>query len=298
MDEQSQGEMLLKRAFSEIECVIADPLRFKLQLGIGEDAYTSLRTKKHLFRLWDTASWAGTGAAVAASKTVATTFFAPTGLAALFGFGAAVTPVGWVLLAAATSAGAFYGVTRLFGGYEESRVDKIPKFINTPIDVLGASLFDLMAGLAVRVAQIDGEIDQREIGAIADYFVGDWGFDPTYVESAFAVVRADIPKASIKDMARALASFQAQNPDCNNLAMQAALVDFLRETALADGAIDEREDLAIDAIVLAMREVRAGRLRLVRSAVGNVLKASMSLPVAIRARVRGIVSQRIFRRST
>lgn len=298
MDEQSQGEILLKQAFSEIECVIADPLRFKLQLGIGEDAYTSLRTKKHLIRLWDTASWAGTGAAVAASKTIASTFFAPTGLAALFGFGTAVTPVGWVLFAAATSAGAFYGVTRLFGGYEESRVDKIPKFINTPIDVLGASLFDLMAGLAVRVAQIDGEIDRREIGAITDYFVGEWGFDPTYVESALAVVRTDIPKASVKDMARALASFQAQNPDCNNLAMQAALVDFLREIAMADGVIDEREDLAIDAIVHAMMEMRARRLRLVRSAVGNVLKASISLPKVIRGRVREIVSQRIFRNST
>jgi uncharacterized tellurite resistance protein B-like protein len=295
MDEQSQVEMLLKREFSEIECVIADPLRFKLQLGIGEDAYISLRAKKHLFRLWDTASWAGTGAAVAASKTVATTFFAPTGLAALFGFGAAVTPVGWVLLAAATSAGAFYGVTRLFGGYEESRVDKIPKFINTPIDVLGASLFDLMAGLAVRVAQIDGEIDQREIGAITDYFVGDWGFDPTYVESALAVVRTDIPKASIKDMARALASFQAQNPDCNNLAMQAALVDFLREIATADGVIDEREDLAIDAIAHAMKGMPADRLRSIRGAIGNVLKGSIALPKTMIGQGREIDVSRMFR---
>lgn len=298
MDEQSQGEILLKQAFSEIECVIADPLRFKLQLGIGEDAYTSLRTTKYLYRVWDTASWAGTGAAVAASKTVATTFFAPTGLAALFGFGTAVTPVGWVLFAAATSAGAFYGVTRLFGGYEESRVDKIPKFINTPIDVLGASLFDLMAGLAVRVAQIDGEIDQREIGAITDYFVGEWGFDPTYVESALAVVRTDIPKASVKDMARALASFQAQNPDCNNLAMQAALVDFLREIAMADGVIDEREDLAIDAIAYSMRGMPASRLSLVRSTVGKAFKVSGAATEATTGWVRGIDIRRVFRRRT
>ncbi|KTE10785.1 TerB family tellurite resistance protein [Sphingopyxis sp. H115] len=298
MDEQSQGEMLLKQAFSEIECVIADPLRFKLQLGIGEDAYTSLRTTKYLYRVWDTASWAGTGAAVAASKTVATTFFAPTGLAALFGFGAAVTPVGWVLFAAATSAGAFYGVTRLFGGYEESRVDKIPKFINTPIDVLGASLFDLMAGLAVRVAQIDGEIDKREIGAITDYFVGEWGFHPAYVESALAVVRTDIPKASVKDMARSLASFQAQNPDCNNLAMQAALVDFLREIAMADGVIDEREDLAIDAIAHSMKAMPFSRLRLKKWALTNVSKAAGAVTEVVKGRVRKIDIRGVFRRAT
>lgn len=162
MLESRQDSSILRAGFSEIDRVVADPLRFKLKLGIGEDAYASLRIKKNLTNLWDLVGWGGTGATVAASPMVASAFFVPKGFIALLGFGTAVTPVGWVVAAAVTSAGAYYGVTRLFGGYEGSRVDKIPKFINTPLDVLGAALFDLMGGLAIRVAYIDGRIDERE----------------------------------------------------------------------------------------------------------------------------------------
>lgn len=258
MTDASKRDVALIDSFSDVRSVVADPLRFKMRLGIGEDAYASLRAKKHLANFVDIGGWGATGAGVAASKTVATTFFAPTGLMAMLGLGTAVTPVGWVVGAAVTSAGAYYGVTRLFGRYNGSRVDTIPRFINTPIDVLGAALFDLMGGLAVRVANIDGHIDERELKAISDHFVRDWGLDNEYVTSAMHVLQANISRATIKDMARELAKFQVENPDCNDAEMQLVLVEFLREVALADGAIDEREELAIDAIAAAMRNATPG----------------------------------------
>lgn len=259
MPERPHDSLILQTGFSEVDRVVADPLRFKLKLGIGEDAYTSLRIKKNLTNLWDLVGWGGTGATLAASPMVASAFFVPKGFMALLGFGTAVTPIGWVVAAAVTSAGAYYGVTRLFGGYEGSRVDKIPKFINTPLDVLGAALFDLMGGLAIRVAKIDGQVDERETQAIVDYFVGEWGFDSAYVDQALAVLRANISMASIKDLSRNLAKFQADNPDCNDAAMQAELVQFLREIAIADGVLDEREGMAIEAIGLAMSSAAADR---------------------------------------
>jgi hypothetical protein len=106
MPDVSREDAHLLASFGEVERVVADPVRFKLRLRVGEDAYASLRLKKNVFRLWDLVSWGGTKAAAASSKIVATTFFAPSGLAALLGFGTAVTPVGWVIAAALGSAGA------------------------------------------------------------------------------------------------------------------------------------------------------------------------------------------------
>jgi hypothetical protein len=56
-----------------VEKVIQDPLRFKLKLDIGEDAYTSLKLKKHLIDSVDAATGATTGVAVAQSSLVAST---------------------------------------------------------------------------------------------------------------------------------------------------------------------------------------------------------------------------------
>jgi hypothetical protein len=260
MREGSATDLTLKEGFATIDRVVADPVRFKLRLGIGEDAYASLRLKNNVLKVWDIGSWGGTGAAVASSKVVASTFFAPTGFMALIGLGTAATPVGWVVAAAVTSAGAYYGVTRLFGRYAGSRVDTIPKFINTPIGVLGAALLDLMGGLAIRVAAIDGDIDDREIEIIVDHFVADWGMDRDYVEQALAVFQANIAKTTIKDLAGELARFQIANPDCNAAAMSATLTAFLRDIAMADERIDEREDLAIDAIATVLAQSVPGTM--------------------------------------
>tara|TARA_B100000678_G_scaffold289625_1_gene300611 strand:- start:470 stop:1393 length:924 start_codon:yes stop_codon:yes gene_type:complete len=260
MCEGDASDLTLRERFASVDRVVADPVRFKLRLGIGEEAYASLRLKNNVLKVWDIGSWGGTGAAVASSKVVASTFFAPTGFMALIGLGTAATPIGWVVAAAVTSAGAYYGVTRLFGRYAGSRVDTIPKFINTPIDVLGAALLDLMGGLAIRVAAIDGEIDDREIETIVDHFVADWGMDRDYVEQALSVFQANIAKATIKELAGELARFMAVNPDCNATAMSASLTAFLRDIAMADGRIDEREDLAIDAIAGVMAQSEQGMI--------------------------------------
>lgn len=246
------------QAFDVVDRVIADPLRFKLRLGIGEDAYASLKMQKTLQKLWDVGGVAATGAGVAATPIVASTFFASTatgGFLSMIGLGtAAATPLGWIVAAGLASGGAYYGVTRLFRSYSGSLVDTIPKFINTPIDLLGATLFDLLGALAVRLAMIDGDFSEAERAVIVRHFVTDWGFDPSYVDRALTVIIAGADQQRLKNIARALANFQTVNPDCNPSATRAALLSFLREVGEADGLLDEREELAIDAIDTILRE--------------------------------------------
>jgi uncharacterized tellurite resistance protein B-like protein len=241
--------------------VIADPLRFKLRLGIGEDAYLSLKLKKGLQELWDAAGMAATAGAVAASPAVATTFFASTatgGLLSLVGLGtAAATPIGWVAGAALLSGGAFYGVTRLYTRYAGDRVHMIPKFINSPIDVIAVTLFDLLGSLALRVASIDGDYSEPEDEHIRRYFVAEWGYDAAYVDGALAILADGLGQQSIKEVARTIAKFQSESPDCNPKAMRVEIVSFLRAIATVDGRLDEREDHAIDTVDSILAEATA-----------------------------------------
>ena len=84
--------------FDTVEQVVIDTLRFKRKLAIGEDAYASLRISKRLQQLWDVGGVAASGAGLAASPTIAGTFFASSGWMASIGLGAsATTPIGWII---------------------------------------------------------------------------------------------------------------------------------------------------------------------------------------------------------
>ncbi len=230
--------------------VVADPIKLKSKLKIGDKAFSSLRLAKNLQAIWDVRGASMAGAAAAASPTVATTFFGSTGgLLSTFGLGAtAATPVGWVLAAAVVSGGAYYGAMRVFSSYSESRVEVIPKFISTPIDLLGATLFDMIAGIGLKVAEFAGDIEESERAAIISYFSEEWGIAEDYSTRALQIIEGQIRETTLKDMVRNLVEFQATNPDCNPIGMKNDILSFLEEVAHADGDLDERETLAIEIV--------------------------------------------------
>ena len=164
------GNENTKEWFQDIETVVSEPRFFKAKLAIGEDAYTSLRLKKSVVEAWTTLGTAGTAVGVAQSSMVASALFAPTGWLAAIGIGTAVTPIGWVIAAGVITGGTWLGVTRYLKSTSISRVTVIPDFINTPMDVLALGLFDLMAPLALKIADIDGEIHKNERAIIESYF--------------------------------------------------------------------------------------------------------------------------------
>lgn len=234
----------LRSSFDDVEQVVADSLRFKRKLAIGGDAYKSIRFAKNLQQLWDVGGVAVTSGGFAASTTVAATFFKSAGI---LGFlTTAATPIGWIIAAAVGSGSAYYGVTRLFRRFGQDRVETIPKFINTPIDLLGASLMDLLGALAIKVAGIDGNVDQSEVQVIQEYFVSEWGYDPLYTEKALTVLLENSEQSRIADMIETFASFVHSNPDCNSDAIHKELLSLVAQVAEADGKLDEREQLAID----------------------------------------------------
>ena len=175
---------------------------------------------------------------------------------AWLGLATAATPIGWVVAAAAVCGTAYYGASRYFAEGESEFVDQIPKYINTPIDLLGFSLFGLIGGLSVRVVESKGCLDPHSRKVIMDHFCKDWGYDPAFVERALALLEAEREAGSITATAQALAGFQASNPDCNASAMQKELLSFLRDVVEADGVITASEQAALDEIAIAFETQR------------------------------------------
>ena len=231
--------------FQGIDAIVAEPLKFKVKLAIGEDAYTSLRVKNAVVQVWDVAGVATTAAVVAKSSVVASTFFAPTGLLAAIGIGAAVTPIGWVVAAGVVSGGAWFGITRHLKKASASKVIVVPNFINTPLDVLALGLFDLMVPLALRVADSDGRIEVARRQQIDDYFVGEWGYDVSFVDAGIQHIEASLGELSVRDLAQTMAEFASQHRDCNFKMMSQEILDFLRHIVTLDGGIEPRDEQAI-----------------------------------------------------
>ncbi len=247
--------------FQGIETIVAEPLKFKIKLAIGEDAYTSLKVKNTVVQVWDVAGVATTAAVVAKSSVVATTFFAPSGLLAAIGIGTAVTPIGWVVAAGVLSGGAWFGITRHLKKASASKVTVVPKFINTPLDVLALGLFDLMVPLALRVAAVDGRIEAVRRQHIDDYFVGEWGYDAHFVDAGIGHIEASLDELSVVDQAQTMAEFASQNRDCNFAVMSQEILDFLRQIVALDGDVDPRDEKAIAEIEDIFRSANRFSLR-------------------------------------
>lgn len=223
------------------ENVLANPLAFKANLAIGEDAYTSLKYGKGLQGLWDSLGIGATAAGIAKTSTVAALIGSKTGWFAAIGIGAYTTPLHLVALAAVGSTAAYVGVMRLVRNYSSQRVDVIPKFINTPLDVLAVSLFDLLAPLALKVACADGAKSSSEHELIIEYLARDWGYSRDYVEQSLETIEGQISNLGVEQLLTPITDFIRENPDCNQAEIAKGIVEFLKEIVEVDGIITEDE---------------------------------------------------------
>lgn len=231
--------------FSElgIDAPLSHPVCFKKALHIGEDAYRSLAIKRRSLKLLGPLGAAGAGAAVASSPLVATTFFSGggivSGILGLFGIATAATPIGWVIATAALSGTAWAGISRMLDDASAKRMDQVPKYINTPLDLLAISIFDLICPLAVKLAAVNGEIHERERAEISQYFVGTWGYNEEFVKAAVEMVSEC--KFTFDDLVSNLVEFTRSNPDCDAQAILQSVFVFLNEVAEASNGIGESE---------------------------------------------------------
>ena len=225
------------------EEIIADDLKFRHKLGVGEDAYGTLKLAS---RLSPVAAGAA-GAAAASSPIVASAFFGGTAasVAGWMGLGlAATTPVGWVIAAGVATGGAYMGMRKI----RKKMIEEVPRQTNAPLDVLATSVVGFLMPVAFRLALADGNVDDGERRKIKDYFVNEWGYSESFSDRKIGEFQNEPDLASLDELFSALEEFKKHDKDCNFDQIFRELLNFLDELANSDGEFHHGERATIDEV--------------------------------------------------
>ena len=255
------------------EVIVAEPLKFKAKLGIGERAYTSLRARENMSTFSEALGVGTAAASVAGSTTVAGTFFASTGFLSTIGLGAAAaTPIGWVIAAGVISGGAYMGVSRLLEKRKDNGLIVIPKYINTPLDVIAVALIEIMLPVSLKIAKADGIIQDSELKTINAHFSDEWGYSSGFVNRLINEYQNQTDNVSYSALAKSLGTYCSESKDCDKQAIMTGFIEHLREIIESDGKIhpQEREQLDYLTSLLINQSEKTGG----RSVVTGALKTA------------------------
>jgi hypothetical protein len=260
----------------ESEVLVQEPLKFKAMLGIGERAYGLLRTREHMATFSEAIGVGTTASTVAASGAVAGTFFASSGFMAgtlsAIGLGAtAVTPIGWVIAAGVISGGAYAGVSHLLEKSKATGLVVVPKYINTPLDVIAAALIELMLPVSLKMAHSSNGMGSAERKSIEAYFTNSWGYSSGFVSRLVDEYQTQLECVSYERLAASLGAYCADSKDCDKEAIMSGFVAHLREVIAADGVIEaeEQEQLDLLTALLISEAESAGAGPIVTDALSN-----------------------------
>jgi hypothetical protein len=256
----------LEEFFSEAnEVIVKEPLKFKAKLGIGERAYALLRARENLTTASEAIGVGGAASTVASSSVVAKFFFGGF-------FFTAATPIPWIIAAGVLTGGAYIGISHLFERSKETGLIVIPKYINTPLDVIAASLIELMLPVSLKIASVGGGLQEPELRAIRIFFVDKWGYCPGFVARLIEEYRSQIDSVSYSKLADSLGSYCAESPDCDKEAILGGFVTHLREIIEADGRV--RDDEKVEIEYLSGLLIRESEKNGGSSVVSNAIKSA------------------------
>lgn len=225
------------------ELIVKEPLKFKQKLGIGEKAFASLRAKESMSDFAKATAVGGTASTVVGSSAVAATFFAPTGFLASLGVGAAaVTPIGWVMAAGVASFGGYMAVSHILGKSKDSNLIVVPKYINTPMDVIAVALVELMLPVSLRIASADGKLGAPERAAVLDHFCEQWGYGPGFINRLTDEYESQLDGVSYSRLAESLHEYCSTSKDCDPSTITNEFVAHLTKIVEADGEVTENEE--------------------------------------------------------
>lgn len=185
---------------NEIKKIFDDEIKFKMKLNLKDNVYKYLLDAKNLEKF--SASLAA-GLAVAASGYLA--WLATLGIGGKFllivGLGA--NPIGWWALAGFGGAALMYGGKTLIDKFDKEAHDKIPKFLNTPLDYLGQNLLNIILPITIKISMIHGKLTQEDETVIIEQFKN-WGYNENYIKDEIKGIRSYIGELNIIDTKKKL----------------------------------------------------------------------------------------------
>ncbi|PWE20413.1 hypothetical protein DF188_08055 [Aliarcobacter skirrowii] len=180
---------------NEFKKIFDDEIKFKMILNLNEDTYSYLTNIKNLEKF--------SASLAAGLATAATGYFA--WLASL-GFGSKIllavgltsNPVGWIALAGISGAALMYGGKTLINKVDKNAYDKIPKFLNTPLDYLGQNLINILLPSAIKLSLHNGMLSKDNENILINEF-SKFGYNKDFLISEINGILKIINNIDIKD---------------------------------------------------------------------------------------------------
>jgi tellurite resistance protein len=231
--------------------VIKSPEKFRSQLQIGSDAFKYLSKAENIGNFTQII---GAGALAGTATSIVST--ASLGVLGQIGLAVGVvsTPVGWIALAGAAGILTTYGAKRLFSSAKNEMVTEIPNFINTPLDVIGASICELILPILLKISYADDSFSENERSTIEDYFINKWGVDDLYIKKIIKDIETNIDSFSFDNLAAGLKEIESTG-DCKFDTMSKEILSISNEVLMSDGASHKNEIIEIKKLEKALGAV-------------------------------------------
>ncbi|HIA45795.1 MAG TPA: TerB family tellurite resistance protein [Methylococcaceae bacterium] len=127
----------------------------------------------------------------------------------------------------------------------------MPNFINTPIDVLGGSICDVLTPILLKIAYADNDFSVEEKETIVNYFTDQWGINPAYIENLISEIGNEFTEFDYVILADSLKELAIESGDIKYDDMVKEIISAAEEVMASDGSIDEREVQEIEKLKLA-----------------------------------------------
>ena len=226
------------------QSVVQDPFRFKARLRIGAEAFTVLSKAENLKDFVNLFS-----GSVAAAGVAGATWYGGLGTLGSIGLsiGLVSTPIGWLAAAGVAGGAAVFGLNRLIKKAKKGAVDEVPKYVNTPLDVLATNMVNLMLPPMVYISGADGTYDEREREIVIRHFVEGWGISQSFIEAQYDFLVADGGQFDVEAWSEAIGQL-SESKDISYEEICADLICALEAVGDADGVREESENQAIEEI--------------------------------------------------
>ncbi|MEM6483963.1 MAG: TerB family tellurite resistance protein [Pseudomonadota bacterium] len=222
---------------TEIDAVVANPDQFRRKLGIGREAFRLLSAVENTGSYVSAiSSGAGAAGVSYAAWLSSLGVFGQVGLA----LGVVATPVGMVGAAGAVGAGTFLLTHRLLKRLRRETVEEVPKFINSPLDLLGISISEILAPTLCKIVLADDDVTETEVARVRSYLIDEWGYDETFVAPLLQFDARHSDEWSWDQLGGAIKSVDATG-DIKALDFSRELMRIAEEVAGSDGVVCKSE---------------------------------------------------------
>jgi uncharacterized protein YaaW (UPF0174 family)/tellurite resistance protein len=226
-------------------------IQFKSKLNIGDETFEYLSKADNFIEFSKIIAGGIGGGSIFTLAWLATLGpFAK--FALLVGFTS--TPIGWVAGASALSAVLAYGLMRVRGKSKDATTISIPKYLNTPLDLLGQTVLSLILPATVKMAHSDGQLCENERKMLCDYFSQEWGFNRYFVANAIAEQESLIAEFDYEQYRQLLIAATCADKEIKYDVVKKELLTILADVMNADGHISPEEERELEKLSIIINE--------------------------------------------